>query len=208
MFMSERGRGLTSQRFPDYFRPASVLRPEARAIGPWLTGRTLVQAITPVAVFFSKAKGAAFTKVRTAFWTDKASTDMDPSICLEIGEGIRNETVSDGHILLSLHHESFVGPDRIGEAVASLEKCGREGWHKDFGPVPTIPCQCIPQGFVDQVTKLRGILNLAYPQGEVVEGLPKAVNELRFTEAAARCDDVDLEEARPGYAQPARVTRA
>ena len=31
---------------------------------------------------------------------------------------------------------------------------------------------------------------------------------LRFTEAAARCDDVDLEEARPGYAQPARVTRA
>ena len=94
-----------------------------------------------------------------------------------MGEGIRNETVNDGHILLSLHHESFVGPDRIGEAVASLEKCWQEGWHKDFGPVPTIPCQCIPQGFVDQVTKLRGILNLAYPKGEVVEGLPKAVNE-------------------------------
>ena len=31
---------------------------------------------------------------------------------------------------------------------------------------------------------------------------------LRYSEAASRCTDVDLEEARPGYAQPARVTRA
>jgi hypothetical protein len=33
-------------------------------------------------------------------------------------------------------------------------------------------------------------------------------NSLRYSEAASRCTDVDLEEARPGYAQPARVTRA
>ena len=33
-------------------------------------------------------------------------------------------------------------------------------------------------------------------------------SSLRYSEAASRCADVDLEEARPGYAQPARVTRA
>ena len=84
--MEERGRGLPSARFPDFFAPASVLRPEARAIGPWLTGRTLVKAITPVAVVFPG--GLTDAKVNTSFWTGRSKTDMDQSICLEMGEGI------------------------------------------------------------------------------------------------------------------------
>ena len=171
LMMWRRRRGLSWERLPDFFRPSSHLRPEARAAAPWLTGRTLHPHIVPAATYFS---GPYQPQVNVDFWGSRSATDMDKGICDEMREGFSNGG-SVAHIHLCMHHDSFMR-DHWEAGVGILDGDVRDGYLQNHGTVPYLPCQSPPKGVVDQVTKQRGISNLSHPKGKVVEGAQVAIN--------------------------------
>ena len=168
-------RGEEPEPPEDLSVPAAFMRPEARALAPWLTGGIYAAAPVPVAVVYpSSPRGLAHGghDIDLEWFLEQAAdpSEPDPGIAFELADGLESEsTVVDSN--LAFHHPSFWGPDAAyrEKSLSALREEAADGAFISLGEVPMLPLRCSPRFVVDQgykpdgVTRaLRAIINLAW----------------------------------------------
>ena len=157
-------RGDAFEAPPDLHIPAARMRPEARALGPWVTGGAAAEAPYPVAAYAEVPPCGLRAQVFQA-WA--AAHDGDQAIASELPWGLEDE--AEGlDILLAFHHSSCWEDSRYAQAVVDVvaaEGPAGTGWLQDSGDIPFVPLRCVPKGVVDQVHKLRVVTDHTHPFG-------------------------------------------
>ena len=151
---------------------ASLLRREARVLGPWLTGGVHEANPIPVALAFKLApRGSQLGghSLNTEFFLEEAEFDEDPGIAQELVGGIELEaTCEDSQF--TFHHPSFWDtPGARKKSLDALREEATTGAFIQLGTVPMLPLRINPRFIVeqglkaDQITlKLRAIANMSW----------------------------------------------
>ena len=180
---------------PDLHVSAALMRPEARALAPWLTGGIYAAAPVPVAVVYpSSPRGLAHGghDVDLEWFLKQAAdpSEPDPGIAFELADGLESESAAvDSN--LAFHHPSFWGPDEAyrEKSLAALRDEAAQGAFIELGEVPMLPLRCSPRFIVDQGyysdgirRRLRAILNLAWGDPSVNDLIDLAdLHDLKLT---------------------------
>ena len=151
---------------------ASLLRPEARALGPWLTGGEHEANPIPVALAFRIAPRGdqpGGHGLCTEFFLEEAEFDEDPGIAQELVDGLDLEsTCVDSQY--AFHHPTFWDtPAGREKSLSALREEAKTGAFIQLGTVPMVPMRINPRFIVEQglkadniTKKLRAIVNLSW----------------------------------------------
>lgn len=195
-------KGLAPEPPEDLHRPASHLRPEARALAPWLTGGKYEANPVPLALVYPQAPrgtdlgGHAFN---LEWILNEAEIDEDPDIAYELRGGVESESkVQDFHF--AFHHPSFwEDPDMRKKSLDCINDEIQTGAFVSLGELPMVPLRLNPrfikdEGFKkDGSRKLRAILNLSWGEDSVNELiLLAALHDLKLTSGIRFARDVGL----------------
>ena len=149
---------------PDLDLPAHLLRPEASAMGSWVTAGHHRLHPVPACDFFTDPT----SDLKPDYFDSRvAEGDEDEAIASEVRQGLADDSTVSG-TFMAWHHASFATyVEASAAAIVSDLELGR---FVSLGSgVPTVPHRCVPHGCVDQSTpakkKVRCITDHTYPFG-------------------------------------------
>ena len=155
--------GVEFERPADLHIPATRMRPEARALAPWLTGGDYADQPEPVAAAATEPPACG---LRAGVF-QRMARGGDEEIAAELPWGLEDDATGlDTY--LAFHHPSCYAEQRYAQAatdVIDAEGPQGTGWLADRGEVPTVPLRAVPRGVVDQVHKLRVVTDHTHPFG-------------------------------------------
>ena len=149
---------------PDLDLPAYLLRPEASAMGSWVTAGHHSLHPVPACDYFADPT----SDLDTGYFDGRvAAGDKDEAIADEVRRGLADDSTVTG-TFMAWHHASFA--DFIDASAAAIVSDLKLGRFESLGSgVPTVPHRCVPHGCVDQSTptkkKIRCITDHTYPFG-------------------------------------------
>ena len=144
----------------DLHIPAERMRPQARALAPWVTGGRHEDAPVPVA---QHTDGPPACGLRAHVFRRLAAGN-DQEIAGELPWGFEDDSAGLD-VYLAFHHPSCVLHREAAVAVLEKEGPDGKGWLCDGGDVPYLPLRAVPRGVVDQVHKKRVVTDHTYPFG-------------------------------------------
>lgn len=158
----ERRDGKMAKPPPDLHIPASRMRPEARALGPWVTAGGFEHAPIPAREFY---RAPPQTKLKYDYLQGLTAADGDADITSQLPWGLEDDS-NTNDIYLAFHHASFDSEPRYAEASHKALQDDVTAGHAELtAGVPFLPLKLVPRGIVDQLSKLRCITDHSHPFG-------------------------------------------